>query len=172
MNITSVSFHRSALLGLPLLNGTQVTVLTIINLVVMIANIIANLMVMHILLKLGQIANSACKLFFMLSVSDVMIGLFCQNLQTTILHEKNCLLLDAYAFTGSFLVHLSMYTIALIAIDRYFRIKHYAKFRILWTTRVVLGLVSLDIFLSLLQAILTLIGLMSGKEIFLSLVTL
>ena len=102
--------------------------------------------------------------FFMQSVSDATIELFCQKLQATILHEKNSLFLDAYAFTDSFLVHLSMYTIALIAIDRYLRIKHYAKFRILWTTRVVLGLASLDIFLSLLQAILALIGLMSGKE--------
>ena len=130
----------------------------------MIVNIIANMMVMYIQLKTGQIANGACKLFFMQSVSDVTIELFCQNLQATILHEKNSLLLDAYAFTGSFLMHLSMYTITLITIDRYLRIKHYAKFRILWTTRVVLGLASLDIFLSLLQAILALIGLMLGKE--------
>ena len=164
MNNTSVSCYRPPALTFPFLNGTQLVILTVTNSVVMVANIFANILAMYILLKTGQIANSACKLFFMLSVSDLMIDLFCQNLLTTILYEKNCILLDTYAFIASFLVHLSMYTIALIGIDRYLRIKHYAKFKILWTTKAVLGFVSLDIFLSLLQAILTLIGLLSGKE--------
>ena len=164
MNNTSVSCYRPAALTFPFLDGTQLVILTVTNSVVMVANIFANMLAMYILLKTGQIANSACKLFFMLSVSDLMIDLFCQNLLTTILYEKNCILLDTYAFIASFLVHLSMYTIALIGIDRYLRIKHYAKFKILWTTKAVLGFVSLDIFLSLLQAILTLIGLLSGKE--------
>ena len=52
-------------------------------------------------------------------------------------------------------------TIALIGIYRYLRIKRYANFK---TTRTALGFVSLDIFLSLAQTIMTLIGLLSGKE--------
>ena len=164
MNNTSVSCYRPAALTFPFLDGTQLVILTVTNSVVMVANIFANMLAMYILLRTGQIANSACKLFFMLSVSDLMIDLFCQNLLTTILYEKNCILLDTYAFIASFLIHLSMYTIALIGIDRYLRIKRYAKFKTLWTTKAVLGFVSLDIFLSLLQAILTLIGLLSGKE--------
>ena len=57
-----------------------------------------------------------------------------------------------------------MHTIALIGIYRYLRIKRYANFKTLLTTRTVLGFVSLDIFLSLTQTIMTLIGLLSGKE--------
>ena len=130
----------------------------------MVANIIINILIIYILLKTRQNENSACKLFFMLSVSDLMTGLFCQNLQTTILYKKHWLLLDTYAFIASFLVHLSMHTIALIGIYRYLRIKRYANFKTLLTTRTVLGFVSLDIFLSLTQTIMTLIGLLSGKE--------
>ena len=57
-----------------------------------------------------------------------------------------------------------MHTIALIGIYRYLRIKRYASFKTLLTTRTALGFVSLDIFLSLAQTIMTLIGLLSGKE--------
>ena len=57
-----------------------------------------------------------------------------------------------------------MYTIALIGIDRYLRIKHYVNFKALWATRAVSGFVFLDIFLSLLQAILKLVGLLSAKQ--------
>ena len=57
-----------------------------------------------------------------------------------------------------------MCTIAIIGIDRYIRIKHYANFKALWTTRVVLTLILIEVFLSLLQAIMILIGLSSGIE--------
>ena len=89
-----MSCYRPAALTFPFLDGTQVVVLTITNSVVMVANIITNMLVIYILLKTGQTANSACKLFFMLSVSDLMTELFCQNLQATILYQKSWLLLD------------------------------------------------------------------------------
>ena len=88
MNNTSVGCYRPPALTFPFLDGTQLVILTVTNSVVMVANIFANMLAMYILLTTGQIANSACKLFFMLSVSDLMIGIFCQNLQTTILYKK------------------------------------------------------------------------------------
>ena len=57
-----------------------------------------------------------------------------------------------------------MCTIAIIGIDRYIRIKHYANFKALWTTRVVLTLILIEVFLSLLQAIMILISFFSGIE--------
>ena len=57
-----------------------------------------------------------------------------------------------------------MYTIAIIGIDCYVRIKNYANFKTLWTTRVVLRLIFIEIFLSLLQATMILIGFLSGIE--------
>ena len=63
---------------------------------------------------------------------------------------------------GMFLVHLSMYTIALIGIDQYLGIKHYAKFKIIRATGVVSVLVSIEVFLAFLQTFMGLIG--PGKE--------
>ena len=95
----------------------------------------------------------------MLSASDLMIGLFGQNLKTTILYEKNCLIMDTYTFVTVILVHLSMYIIAILGVDRYVRIKQFVKFNFLWISRVTIAFISIEIFLSLLQAIMVLIGL-------------
>ena len=63
MNNTSVSCYRPTALTFPLLNGTQMVVLTMANLVLMVVNIITNMLVIYILLKARQTENSACKLF-------------------------------------------------------------------------------------------------------------
>ena len=57
-----------------------------------------------------------------------------------------------------------MYTIAIIGIDRYLRIKHFENFKALWTTKVVSVFISIEVFLAFVQAMMTLIGLLSGKE--------
>ena len=143
---------------------TQVVVLTVTNSLVMVANIIANILIIFVLVKTKQIANNTCKLFFVLSVSDLMVGLFVQNSHTPIWHAKSCLLMHIHVFIAVFLVHLSMYTIAIMGIDRYLRIKHYANFKAIWTERVVLVFISAEIFLAFLQAIMTLIGLLTETE--------
>lgn len=163
MNNTSANCYRPSM-EFPFLNRRQLDVLTTINSVVMVVNLTSNMLVIYVLIKTEQLANNACKLIFMLSVSDFMIGLLAQNLQTAILYEKICSLMDTYAFIATFFVHLSMYTIATMGIDRYLRIKHYANFKAIWTTRVVSTVLSIDVFLSLLQSIMTLLGLLSAKE--------
>ena len=57
-----------------------------------------------------------------------------------------------------------MCAIAIIGIDRYIRVKHYANFKALWTTRVVLTLILIEASLSLLQTIMILIGFSSRIE--------
>ena len=61
-------------------------------------------------------------------------------------------------------VHLSMYSIGIIGIDRYLRIKHYANFKALWTTRVVLTLMCVGGFLSFFQTAMIVISVLLGKE--------
>ena len=163
MNRTSVNCYRPEL-EFSFLVRRQVVALAIINSIMMTGNVIANMLVMHILIKTEQMASNTWKLIFILSVSDLMIGLFGQNLLTTILYEKDCLLMDIFTFITVFLVHLSMYTIAIIGIDRYLRIKHYANFKALWTSRTVSTFISVGVFLALLQAIMTLTGLLLEKE--------
>ena len=154
----------STVVELLFLDWRQMVVLTVTNSIVMAGNITANMLIIHILIKTKQIVNNTCKLVFMLSVSDLVIGLCCQNLQTITFYENSCSTMNIYAFITVFSVHLSMYTIALIGIDRYLRIKHYASFKVLWTTRAVLVFISIEVFLACMQATMTLIGLLSGKE--------
>ena len=160
MNRTSINCYRYAFEH-AVLSEKQFTILTIINSIVMAVNIITNVAVIYILIKTKQIVNITGKLIFMPSIPDLMIGLFCQNLETTIFYEKNCLLMDSSLIILVFCVHLSMYSIAIIGIDHYLRIKHYANFKALWTTRVVLTLICV---LSFFQATMVAISVMLGKE--------
>ena len=83
------------------LSEKQFMILTIINSIVMAGNIITNVTIIHILTKAKQIVNITGKLIFMVSISDLMIGLFRQNLQTAIFYEKNCLLGLIFNYFGS-----------------------------------------------------------------------
>ena len=57
-----------------------------------------------------------------------------------------------------------MYTMAIIGIDCYFRIKHYANYKTFWTRRVELVFISIAVFLAFIQAIMTLVGLLPQKK--------
>ena len=163
MNKTSVNCYRHTL-DFSSLTRRQVVVLAMANSVVMAGNIIANMLVICILIKTRQVRENIFKIILMLSVSDLMMGLLVQNLNTALLYERNCILMDTHAFVAVFILHLSMYTIAIIGIDRYIRIKHFVNFKTLWTTRVLLTLIFIEVFLSLLQAIMVLVGFLSGIE--------
>ena len=41
--------------------------------------------------------------------------------------------MDTYTFIAVFLIYLPMYRIAIIGIDRYLSVKHYANFKTFWT---------------------------------------
>ena len=163
MNKTSVNCYRPSL-EISSLNQRHVNALAMANSVVMAGNVIANMLVICILVKTRQIRENTFKIILMLSVSDLMMGLLVQNLNTGVLYERNCILMYTHAFVASFIVHLSIYTIAIIGIDRYIRIKHFVNFKTLWTTRVLLTLIFIAVFLSLLQAIMILVGFLSGIE--------
>lgn len=75
----------------------QVDVLALANSVVMTGNVTANLLVICVLIKTAQIQNNTFKLIFMLSLSDLMMGLFVQNLYATVLYIKKCILMDTQA---------------------------------------------------------------------------
>ena len=78
--------------------------------------------------------------------------------------KKNCLLMDLSLIISVLCMHLSMYSIAVIGIDCYLRIKHYANFKALWTTRVVLTLMCVGGFLSFFQTAMIVISVLLGKE--------
>ena len=122
------------------LSSRNLAALTIINLILMVGNVIANISVMYVLIKTKQMTNITCKLIFVLSTSDLMIGVFVQNLFMASFYERNCLLQKILRFFSLFLTHFSCYIIAILGIDRYIRIKYFTKFKTIWTKKVVLTL--------------------------------
>ena len=101
----------------------------------------------------------------MLSASDLMIGLFCQNIQTTMFHRKSSLLIGKSLTISVFYLYLSMYSIAIIGIYRYVRIKYYASFKAFWTARVVLTLICIQVFLAFFQAAMIAISVFWKKKV-------
>ena len=155
---------ESEILEASLLTSEQLAILTVINLILMIANTTANTIVLYVLVKTKQILQTTCKLIFMLSASDQLLGVFCQNLLFVMLFSTKCSVIEAFLFVSVFLLHSSCYTVALIGVDRYLRIKHCGDFKNFWTTRVILKLTCAVIFLALLQAVLVLTSVLMGKE--------
>ena len=164
MNRTSVNCY-SAVLEVSFFTQRQITVLTTVNLILMVGNVLSNALVVFILIKTRQIANITCKLIFMLSVSDLTVGLFGQTLFTTMFYVQNCLVAHASIFVSVFAVHLSMYTISIIGVDRYLRIKHYSSFKAIWTTKVVISLISIAAIFAFFQAVMTTIGLFLDQKL-------
>ena len=68
----------------------------------MVGNIFANALVIYILIKTKQILQIACKLIFMLSASDSLLDLFCQNLLFAMFYATKCTIIEAYSFLVTF----------------------------------------------------------------------
>ena len=164
MNRTSVNCY-SVVLKVSFITQRQVTVLTVLNLILMVGNALSNALLIFVSIKTKQIANITCKLIFMLNVSNLMVGLFGQTLFKTMFYVQSCLVAHASIFVLVFGVHLLMYTIAIIGVDRYLRIKHYASFKAIWTTKIVISLISISAILALFQAAVIIIGLLSYQKL-------
>ena len=142
----------------------QVSSLIVANFILMAANILANALVIYILIKAKQILQITYKLVFMLSASDILIVILSQSLITAIFIGAPCLIYVAFTFVATFLSHMSNYIISILGVDRYFRIKHYATFRAMWTTKVVSKLMCIVFFLALIQAVTITTGTLLGRE--------
>ena len=149
---------------LSIITLTNLAAGVVCNTTLMIVNVIANACVMFLLIKTEQISNVTSKLIFMLSLSDFMIAIFVQNLFTATFYIMHCSLKVVSLFSSAFLMHLSLYVVAVIGIDRYVRIKHYANFKRIWTTKIVLTLVFIGSSLALFQAVMITMGFISGKS--------
>ena len=100
----------------------------------------------------------------MLSASDILIGILSQSLITAIFIGAPCSIDVAFTFVATFLSHMSNYIISILGVDRYFRIKHYATFRAMWTTKFVSELMCMVFFHALIQAVTITTGTLLGRE--------
>ena len=163
MNNSSVFCHIQNIEDL-YLTSRQLVTIALIDSIIMVGNVTANVLVKYILNKTKQFVNNTCKLILVLSISDLLIGIFVQNLFTPLLYEENCLVSSISQFLSVFFTHLSGYSIAIIGIDRYVRIKFYANFKAIWSRKVVSTSISVAFFLALFQAVMTEIGLLLKQE--------
>ena len=144
MNKTSIYCHSNQI-HTSYLSNSQLAVLTVTNLTVTVGNVAANALVIYALIKTKQLYNVANKLIFMLSISDLLIGGVAQNFYIAVIYGTNCLAgLIARVFSV-FLINLSSYTIAIMGVDRFIRIKYYASF--------ILTLVSIACLAALVNAV-------------------
>ena len=143
----------------------QLIVLASVNLIIMVGKEILNALVVFILIKTRQIVNIACKFIFMLNVSDLMVRLFGQTLFTTMFYMQSCLVARVSVFASVFAEYLSIYTISIIDVDRYLRIKYYASFKVIRTTKVIISLISVTFIFDVFQAVMTTIGLLSDQKL-------
>ena len=146
------------------LTSSQQFALTLINSILMTASVMANGLVIYVLIKSKQISNITCKLIFMLSVLDLLQGIFIENLLTAFFYETKCSVTVSFLFLSVFFMHLSGYTIAAIGADRYLRIKYYVKFKSIWTTKVALTLICTGYILAFFQAAMITGGLVLKRQ--------
>ena len=162
MNNSSVFCHIQNIEDL-YLTSRQLVTIALIDSIIMVGNVTANVLVKYILNKTKQFVNNTCKLILVLSISDLLIGIFVQNLFTPLLYEENYLVSSISQFLSVFFTHLSGYSIAIIGIDQ-IRIKFYANFKAIWSRKVVSTSISVAFFLALFQAVMTEIGLLLKQE--------
>ena len=130
----------------------------------MTASVIANALVINVLIKAEQIYNITCKLIFLLSVLNLLQGIFIGNLLMTFFYETKWSVTVSFLFLSVFFMHLSGYAIAIIGIYLYLRIKYYVKFKSIWTTKIVLTLICAGYILAFVQAAIIIGGLVLKQE--------
>ena len=137
----------STVLELSFLTSKQLITLLVVNIISMVVNLTANVLVIYILIKTKQLSNITFKLIFSLTTSDMLMTLTSQSLLAMILHEKSC-----STFLSVFFYHFGSYIVALLGVDRYIRVKHYSNFRNILTTKVATILIIAIFFLASLHA--------------------
>ena len=131
-----------------LFSNTHILILQFSNGTIMVGNI-CNFLVMLIIIRTRQISNTACKILFQISFADFLVGSITQPLYMMILlfRETLCILELVHTFIANALVRVYLYTIGLLGVDRYIRIKYLAKFeRILPMRRVYIIMFFLRVF--------------------------
>ena len=167
MNETSLTCHAGGF-NVAYLTYRQVAVLTAINVCLMIANVIGNILVTYVLIKTEQIGNISSILIFMLTILDLLIGAVGQSLFLAVIYGAKCLIVQVALSLSVFLIYLSFYLIALMSVDRYIRIKHYANFTTIWTTKVVSTLICVACLFALSQTVMMSLSLIISKTVLIS----
>ena len=139
-------------------------VLAILDLLVLVANVLANSLVIHILIKTTEIRKFSCRLIFILCVSDLNIAVIAQTFYLVQLFSSNCSMNLVYQLTSGFFSRGSAYIIGLIGIDRYIRIRYKTTFKKILTTKFLIILVTSIYCLAMVQTLISTLGTLLNKK--------
>ena len=142
----------------------QLAALTVVNLIILPANLITNALVLYILIKTKQVSNVSCKIIFMLGLSDLLIASFVQTLFLAVIYDKACSVKISSIFLSTFLAHLSAYTIAIMGVVRFVRIKYKVSYKAVLTPKNLNIWVLIGWLASLIHAVILTIGLLVDEE--------
>lgn len=146
------------------LTAWQIITLTVINVIIMVGNITANSLVTYVLIKTKQLSFAPYKLIFMLSLSDLLTGVLAQTLLFTIINGTSCFINLISKVTSIFFTNVSGYTIGIMGVDRFIRIKFYTNVRGIVTTKFILISVSMALLAALINAVAVPVGILLKKE--------
>ena len=138
--------------------------LTVLDILILLGNAVANTLVIYVLIKTKQITKSSCKLMCLLSVNDLAIALVAQTLFITEIYGANCVINLTYQLVSRFLPRLSGYIVGVIGIDRYIRIRYKMNFKSILTTKLLIFLMVLIFLIALTQVMLITLGMFLHKK--------
>ena len=162
MNITHIC--KSRLDSISHLSHYHFVILAILDLLVLVANVLANSLVIRILIKTREIRKFSCRLIFMLCVSDLNIAVLAQTFYLAQMFSSNCSMNLVYQLTSRFFPRVSAYIIGLIGIDRYIRIRYKTTFKTILTTKFLLILVTSICCLAMVQTLISTLGILLNKN--------
>ena len=161
MNQT-LDFCFSYSINVTYLTLSHLVILTVINVIVMVGNVVLNTLVMYILTKTNQLSNITCKVILTLSMSDLEIGAVAQNLFLAVLYSPSCSINLVTRTISTFSTNFSGYTTAILGVDRFVRIKYFTKVKTILTSR--FTLISMAFLAALFNAVVVPMGLLLMKE--------
>ena len=147
--------------GKKYLTITHVVILLILDGVTLIGNLITNFLVMFIIIKTKQIKSIANKMLFQLSFADFFVALLAQSLYfiAILFYKIRLYTVEAMQmFIGVLLVNVSCYTIALLGLDRFIRIKYKTSHLQIFSQKRVYLMMAMIWVYSLVNAIFTFIS--------------
>ena len=163
MNQT-LGFCFSYSINVTYLTLSHLVILTVINVIVMVGNVVLNTLVMYILTKTNQLSNITCKVILTLSMSDLVTGAVAQNLFLAVLYSPSCSINLVTRTISTFSTNFSGYTTAILGVDRFVRIKYFTKVKTILTSRFILTLISMAFLAALFNAVGVPMGLLLMKE--------
>ena len=161
MNQT-LDFCFSYSINVTYLTLSHLVILTVINVIVMVGNVVLNTLVIYILTKTNQLSNITCKVILTLSMSDLVTGAVAQILFLAVLYSPSCSINLVTRTISTFSTNFSGYTTAILGVDRFVRIKYFTKVKTILTSR--FTLISMAFLAALFNAVGVPMGLLLMKE--------